>query len=38
MSEIIEGGNIVTSLSERILGRSTAFEDIKHPISGESGC
>jgi len=34
MSEIIEGGNIVTSLSERILGR-VAFEDIKHPISGE---
>jgi len=34
MSEIIEGGNIVTSLSERILGR-VAFTDIKHPISGE---
>ena len=34
MTEIIEGGNIVVSLSERILGR-VAFEDIKHPISGE---
>jgi DNA-directed RNA polymerase subunit beta' len=34
MSEIIEGGNIIVSLSERILGR-VAFEDIKHPITGE---
>ncbi len=34
MSEIIEGGNIIVSLSERILGR-VAFSDIKHPITGE---
>jgi len=34
MSEIIEGGNIIVSLSERILGR-VAFEDIKNPITGE---
>jgi len=34
MSEIIEGGNIIVSLSERILGR-VSFEDIKHPITGE---
>ena len=31
MTEIIEGGNIIVSLSERILGR-VAFEDIKNPI------
>ena len=35
ISEIIEGGNIIVSLSERILGR-VAFEDIKNPITGES--
>ena len=34
MREIIEGGNIIVSLSERILGR-VAFEDIKNPITGE---
>ena len=34
ISEIIEGGNIIVSLSERILGR-VAFEDIKNPITGE---
>jgi len=34
MSEIIEGGNIIVSLSERVLGR-VAFDDVKHPISGE---
>ena len=34
MSEIIEGGNIIVSLSERILGR-VVFDDIKHPITGE---
>jgi len=34
LSEIIDGGNIIVSLSERILGRSVA-EDIKHPITGE---
>ena len=34
MSEIIEGGNIIVSLSDRVLGR-TAAEDIKHPITGE---
>jgi len=34
LSELIEGGNIIVSLSERVLGRSAA-EDVKHPISGE---
>jgi len=34
ISEIIDGGNIIVSLSERVLGR-TAAEDIKNPISGE---
>ena len=34
LSEIIEGGNILVSLSERVLGRVIA-ENIKHPISGE---
>ena len=34
LSEIIDGGNIIVSLSERVLGRSAA-EDIKHPITGE---
>jgi DNA-directed RNA polymerase subunit beta' len=34
LSEIIDGGNIIVSLSERVLGR-TAAEDIKHPINGE---
>ena len=34
LSEIIEGGNIIVSLSERVLGRSAA-EDIKNPINGE---
>ena len=34
MTEIIEGGNIIVSLSDRILGR-VAFDDIKNPISGE---
>jgi len=35
LSEIIEGGNIIVSLSDRVLGR-TAAEDIKHPITGET--
>jgi len=35
LTEVIEGGNILVSLSERVLGRSAA-EDIKHPISGET--
>ena len=35
ISEIIEGGNILVSLSERVLGRVIA-ENIKHPISGET--
>ena len=35
ISEIIEGGNILVSLSERVLGRVIA-ENIKHPISGEN--
>tara|TARA_Y100000590_G_scaffold326929_1_gene371098 strand:- start:1454 stop:5308 length:3855 start_codon:yes stop_codon:yes gene_type:complete len=34
LSEIIEGGNIIVSLSDRVLGR-TAADDIKHPITGE---
>jgi DNA-directed RNA polymerase subunit beta' len=34
MSEIIEGGNVIVSLSERVLGR-IAGEDIKSPIEGE---
>jgi len=34
LSEIIEGGNIIVSLSERALGRVAAF-DIKNPINGK---
>ena len=34
LSEIIEGGNVIVSLSERALGRIAAY-DIKNPISGE---
>ena len=34
LSEILEGGNVVVSLSERALGRVTAY-DVKHPITGE---
>jgi len=34
LSELIEGGNIIVSLSERVLGRSAA-DDVKSPISGE---
>jgi len=34
ITEIIEGGNILVSLSERVLGRSPA-KDIKNPITGE---
>ena len=34
LSEIIEGGNIIVSLSERALGRVVAA-DVKNPISGE---
>ena len=34
ISEIIEGGNVIVSLSERALGR-VAAKDIKNPISGE---
>ena len=34
LSEIIEGGNILVSLSERVLGRVIS-EDIKNPINGE---
>ena len=34
LSEILEGGNVVVSLSERALGRVTAG-DVKHPITGE---
>ena len=48
LSEIIEGGNVIVSLSERALGRVTAL-DVKNPITGnviikknqmidESGC
>ena len=31
LSEIIEGGNIIVSLSERVLGRSAA-EDVKSAV------
>ena len=34
LSEIIDGGNIIVSLPDRVLGRSVA-EDVKHPINGE---
>ncbi len=34
LSEILEGGNVVVSLSERALGRVT-FDNVKHPITGE---
>ncbi len=34
LSEILEGGNVVVSLSERALGRVT-FDHVKHPITGE---
>ena len=35
LSEIIEGGNVLVSLSERVLGRVIA-QDLKHPITGET--
>jgi len=34
LSEIIEGGNVIVSLSERTLGR-VAAADVKNPITGE---
>ena len=34
LAEIIEGGNVLVSLSERVLGRVSA-EDVKNPLSGE---
>ena len=34
LSEILEGGNVVVSLSERALGRVT-FDEVKHPLTGE---
>ncbi len=34
LSEIIEGGNVIVSLSERALGRVVA-DDVKNPITGE---
>ena len=34
LSEIIEGGNVIVSLSERSLGRVVA-SDVKNPITGE---
>ena len=34
LSEIIEGGNVIVSLSERCLGR-VAANSVKNPISGE---
>ncbi len=34
LTEIIEGGNILVSLSERVLGRVPAA-DVKNPITGE---
>ena len=35
LTEIIEGGNVIVSLSERALGRVAAM-DVKNPISGEN--
>ena len=35
LAEIIEGGNILVSLSERVLGRVPA-QNVKHPITGET--
>ena len=34
LTEVLEGGNIMVSLSERALGRVTA-NDVKNPLSGE---
>ena len=34
LSEIIEGGNVLVSLSERVLGRVCA-ENVKNPLTGE---
>ena len=34
LTEVLEGGNIMVSLSERALGRVTA-KDVKNPLSGE---
>jgi DNA-directed RNA polymerase subunit beta' len=34
LTEIIEGGNILVSLSERVLGRVPS-QDVKNPITGE---
>ena len=34
LSEIIEGGNVLVSLSERVLGRVIG-EDVKNPITGD---
>ncbi|MBD1135267.1 DNA-directed RNA polymerase subunit beta' [Pelagibacterales bacterium SAG-MED47] len=34
LSEILEGGNVVVSLSERALGRIT-FDEVKNPITGD---
>ena len=34
LSEVLEGGNIMVSLSERSLGRVTA-KDVKNPLTGE---
>jgi DNA-directed RNA polymerase subunit beta' len=34
ITEVIDGGNILVSLSERVLGRTPA-QDIKNPITGE---
>ena len=34
LTEIIEGGNVLVSLSERVLGRFPSH-DVKHPITGE---
>jgi len=34
ITEIIEGGNILVTLSERVLGRTPAL-DIKNPLTGE---
>ena len=34
LTEVLEGGNIMVSLSERALGRVTA-KDVKNPLTGD---
>ncbi len=34
ISQLVEGGEIIETIGDRVLGR-VAFEDIRHPVSGE---